>query len=72
MRARHLERVWGDNVKVTDTSTGEIISYKSIRTAAKAMSCSQNTIAKYNKSGNLYKSRYLIQVISNPRSSPLV
>jgi hypothetical protein len=49
MRARHLERVWGDNVKVTDTSTGEIISYKSIRTAAKAMSCSQNTIAKYNK-----------------------
>ena len=26
MQARHLERVWGDNVKVTDTSTGEIIS----------------------------------------------
>ena len=26
IRARHLERVWGDNVKVTDTSTGEIIS----------------------------------------------
>jgi hypothetical protein len=25
MPARHLERVWGDNIKVTDTSTGKII-----------------------------------------------
>jgi hypothetical protein len=54
MPARHLERVWGDNIKVTDTL--QVKLYKSIRTATKAMSCSQNTIAKYNKSGNLYKS----------------
>lgn len=31
MRARHLERVWGDNVKITDTSTGDSFMQVTLR-----------------------------------------
>lgn len=52
----------GYPVKVTDTITGDVAIYKSIREAADMMHAGQATLRTYNQSGELYKKRYLIQV----------
>lgn len=59
---KHRIDTQGYTVKVTDTVTGHVAIYKSIREAGRSINAGQATLRSYNLSGLLYKNRYLIQV----------
>jgi len=52
----------GFSVKVTDTATGVVATFNSIREAARNINAGQATLRTHNQSGKLYKNRYLIKV----------
>lgn len=66
MREANKTRVYtqpqGYSVKVTDTNTGQVNTYNSIREAARSIKAGQATLRTYNQSGELYKKRYFIKV----------
>lgn len=66
MREGNKNRVYsqtqGYSVKVTDTITGLVNTYNSIREAGRSINAGQATLRTYNESGKLYKKRYIIKV----------
>ena len=71
IRAAHKISGTGHKVITTDTITGTQIPHLSLRAAAKHLKCRQTTVADLARSGELLRTRYLVQYSKSP-TSPLV
>jgi len=58
----------GYPITIVDTHTNITSTYKSLRAAAKALQCNRPTLQKYN--GQLFRERYVINIINNVDNKP--